>query len=96
MLLLLPPCFQAMDAAYQVLTRPSASCAATAAVQPPGRKLPRVCRGSRVRRQQSAHGSRMVLQSLLIAALLVIVYAMSQRTGALRDNISTERVKLHG
>jgi hypothetical protein len=44
LLLLLPPCFQAMDAAYQVLTRPSASCAATAAVQPPGRKLPRVCR----------------------------------------------------
>jgi hypothetical protein len=44
LLLLLPPCFHAMDAAYQVLTRPSASCAATAAVQPPGRKLPRVCR----------------------------------------------------
>jgi hypothetical protein len=44
LLLLLPPCFHAMDAAYQVLTRPRASCAATAAVQPPGRKLPSVCK----------------------------------------------------
>jgi hypothetical protein len=57
LLLLLPPCFHAMDAAYQVLTRPSASCAATAAVQPPGRKLPRVCRAQQQQQQQQQHSS---------------------------------------
>lgn len=54
LLLLPPPCFHAMDAAYQVLTSPSASWVATAVVQPPGRKLPKVCSGHQARQTMHA------------------------------------------
>eukprot|EP00878_Enallax_costatus_P034722 GHUV01038543.1.p1 GENE.GHUV01038543.1~~GHUV01038543.1.p1 ORF type:complete len:111 (+),score=33.08 GHUV01038543.1:256-588(+) len=41
-----PPCFHAILAAYHVLTRPSASCAATDVMHPPRLKLPSVCKAA--------------------------------------------------
>jgi hypothetical protein len=51
------PARQATVAAYQVLTRPSASCAGTAFMQPPVCMLPRVCTAQNRHHRSAQHST---------------------------------------
>lgn len=69
-LLLAPAVRHATLPAYMMFTRDSASCADTAAVQPPGRRLPSVCAHVWVA-QAGVPGGRMQPQCMMIGVMCV-------------------------